>query len=62
MGKILLNFFAFYGNFDHENVGISTHLNNKINEKPNHYPLLNVNSTFLFRYIVHDDPADMCAD
>ena len=43
LGRILLSFLSFYGNFDHENQGISTHLPGKINEKANHYPLLSVN-------------------
>ena len=46
LGKTLLNFLCFYGNFDHETTGISTNPPGKMGEKPNHYPLMNVNTYF----------------
>ena len=68
LGRILINFLNFYGSFDHENMGISSHLpacraSQQVEMKANQYPLLNVSNQCcedLPAVIVLDDAEQVC--
>lgn len=42
LGKLLINFFQFYGDFQHMHYGIYTCLPGKMPDKPSQFPTVNV--------------------